>query len=193
MLKGAGEILPSDLESRMARCQVEQEIFELQLIAVEPASATLVLPTGELLIVRPPRWAAGEQSPPEFRWKFLIKDLGILARLSMGLTGYTQPWVTTRLVHEGEYLPMHLPVVALCPKADWYMTANLYCTFCGWGLRNHCGRLGAFKACWFCKDQPANHHGACCPHNPASKEWNGMPHWKRHRKNMISFLRTLPF
>ena len=172
---------------------MEQEIFELQLVSIEPSWAVLVTPKGDFLTVEPPRWAAGEQCPPEFGWRYLIKDLGIQARIMMGLPGYTQPWMTTRLVHEGVYLPMHLPLVALCPKADWCRTSKVYCNFCGWGLRNHRGKLGAFKACWFCKDQPANHHGACCPHNPASKEWNGMPHWQRHQKNIRSFLRTLPF
>ena len=173
--------------------QIEQEVFELQLITVEPTWAVLVTPKGEVLTIEPPCWGAGKQCPPEFSWRFLIKDLGILARLHMGLSGYTEPWRTTRVVHEGEYMPMHLPVAALCPKADWCRAARLYCTFCGLGLRNNRGKLGAFKVCWFCKDQPTTHHGACCPHNPVSKEWNGMPHWQQHRKNIRSFLRTLPF
>ena len=177
----------------MAHCKIEQEIFELQLITIEPTRADLVTPKGEFVRIEPPRWGAGEQCPQEFCWSFLIKDLGIQARLSIGLSGYTRTWETTRVVHKGKYMPMHLPVAALCPKADWCRTANLYCTFCGLGLRNNSGKLGAFKACWFCKDEPTTNHGACCPHNPASREWNGMPHWQQHQRNIRSFLRTLPF
>ena len=177
----------------MERHLIEQEIFELQLITVEPAFVVVVTPNRDFLTIYAPRGGAEEMGSLEFDWRFLIKDLGIRARLHMGLPGYTETCRTTRVVHEGEYMPMHLPVVALCPTARWYRTARCYCTFCGWGLRDSRGKLGAFKVCWFCKDQPANHHGACCPHNPASKEWNGMPQWQRHQKNIRSFLRTLPF
>ena len=171
----------------------EQEVFELQLITVEPTFAVLVTPRGEHLTISASEGDTGEMGFEEFHWQFLIKDLGIRARLHMGLPGYTEPWKTTRVVHEGEYMPMHLPVAALCPEASWYRTARHYCTFCCYGLRNSSGKLGAFKVCWFCKDRPTTHHGACCPHNPASREWNGTPHWQKHRKNMRKFLSTLPF
>ena len=152
----------------MVSHQMEQEVFELQLITIEPTRLVVVAPAGEHVTVRPPPVDPWEQCFPEFSSRFLIKDLGIQARLLMGLPGYTQPWQTTRVVHEGEYLPMHLPVAAMCPGAAWYRTANLYCTFCARGLRNSKGKLGAFRDCWFCKDSPATHHGACCPRNPSA-------------------------
>ena len=129
----------------MAGHSIEQEIFELQLITVEPAFVVVVTPTRESLTIHAPSGGAEETGSVEFDWRFLIKDLGIRARLRMGLAGYTEPYRTTRVVHEGEYMPMHMPVVALCPNAKWYRTANCYCTFCGWGLRNSSGKLGALE------------------------------------------------
>lgn len=116
--------------------------------------------------------------------------------------------------HQGRHLPMHQPVVTLCPRAEWHNTAHHFCTFCHYGLENKQGELGPFEGCWFCLDRPAWHHGHCCPHNSASREWNGIPHLRLYRssaqwepptwteqdpnphqdsREFRSWLRTLPF
>ena len=113
--------MPADLEAgiQMDRHSIDQEIFELQLITVEPTFVVVVTPNRDFITIH-----AEEIGFLEFDWRFLIKDLGIWARLYMGLPGYTEPYRTTRVVHEGDYMPMHLPVVALCPTARWYRTAR---------------------------------------------------------------------
>ena len=172
---------------------LDQVIWELQLETVETTKATVISPEGRRLTVAPPPGGSNEYGTSEFQPGYLVKDLGIDARLLLGLPGYTQPWRTTRIVHQGEYLPMHQPLIALCPDAAHYSAANLLCTFCRRGLWNKQGIAGAFKACWFCRDSPTLHHGACCPHNPMAREWNGVPHHRLHQTNMQSYIRTLPF
>ncbi len=172
---------------------LSQAVFELQLIQVEGTKAVLITPEGLRVTVTPPPGNAKQGGLPEFQSKFMIKDLGIQARLLMGLSGYTRTCQTTRIVHQGEYLPMHLPVIAICPRAAQYRDANQYCTFCWQDLRNRKGESGAFRECWFCLDSPSWHHGACCPHNPMAREWNGLPHRSVHQANMQRFIRTLPF
>ena len=172
---------------------LNQTVFELQLILVEPTQAVLITPAGSRIAVTPPPGNVKQGDSPEFQPGFVIKDLGILVRQRMGLSGYTRTSQTTRIVHQGEYLPMHLPVIAMCPRAPQYRNANRYCTFCWQDLRNKKGESGAFRKCWFCLDSPSWHHGACCPHNPAAREWNGTPHRSVHHANMQRFIRTLPF
>ena len=172
---------------------LEQVVWELQLETLEPTKATVISPEGRRLVVAPPPSGSNDYGTSEFQPGYLVKDLGIDARQLLGLPGYTQPWRTTRIVHQGEYLPMHQPLIALCPDAAHYSAANLLCTFCKRGLWNKQGIAGAFKACWFCRDSPSLHHGACCPHNPMAREWNGVPHHRLHQANMQNFIRTLPF
>ena len=153
-----------------------QQICELQIISLDAKSIVLVTPRGRQVVVRAPPGYPNRRDHQEFQWNYTVKDLGIQARLALGLEGYTPIWQTTRIRFQGAHLPMHRPVATLCPQAEWYYTANHYCTFCHFGLRNLRGRLGPFRECWFCQDSPTWHHGHCCPHNPAAREWNGVPH-----------------
>ena len=172
----------------------EQSIFELQLIEVKATGATLIDPSGKQVIVLPPDVDFSYHETAEFQRHYLVKDLGIQARILLGLQGYTKPWESTRIVFEpGEYLPMHLPVVALCPDSTFFHKSLSECTFCQSSLRNRRGFVGPFRECWFCMDSPSTHHGACCPHNPLAQEWNGAPHLQQHRANMVDLIRTLPF
>ena len=175
-----------------------QEVCELRIISWDANRIVLSTPSGRQVVVNAPpghpRWRALQ----EFQWNYTVKDLGIDARIRAGLDGYTPIWQTTRIWHQGIHLPMHQPVVTLCPRAEWHNTANHYCTFCHYGLENKSGRLGPFAKCWFCLDTPAWHHGHCCPHNPSAREWNGAPHRLQYQKwnycrGFQDWLRTLPF
>ena len=175
-----------------------QQVCELRIIRWDANRMVLNTPSGRQVVVNAPpghpRWRAF----PEFQWSYTVKDLGIHARIITGLDGYTPIWQTTRIWHQGTHLPMHQPVVTLCPRAEWYNTANHYCTFCHYGLENKRGKLGPFEKCWFCLDRPAWHHGHCCPHNPLAREWNGAPHLLQYQKwnycrGFKDWLRTLPF
>ena len=170
-----------------------QQICELHVTLLNANKVILVTAGGRRVVVDAPPGSSRDGELSEFQAKFTVKDLGIQARISMGLAGYTPIWQTTRIVHQGEYLPMHQPVVTLCPGAKWNKVASHYCTFCHSSLRNRQGRLGPFESCWFCMDSPTWHHGHCCPHNPESREWNGTPHHYQYDGGLRSFLRTLPF
>ena len=172
---------------------LDQEIFEVQLLTVELDRAEIVSPQRKHLVVMCPLELLRGRSKPTFQRNFLIKDLGIQARQLMGLPGYTQTWQTTRVVHQGEYMPMHLPLLALCPGSHLYKTVREHCTFCEHQLVNRKGEIGAFQYCWFCSDSPATHHGACCPHNPSAPTWNGIPHRQQHERHIMKYLSTLPF
>ena len=172
---------------------LDQEIFELQLLTVELDRAEVVSPQRTHLVVMCPPGHQQGRRKPIFQRDFLIKDLGIQARQLMGLPGYTQTWQTTRLVHQGEYMPMHLPLLALCPDSHLRKTVMEHCAFCELQLVNRKGGIGAFQYCWFCSDSPATHHGACCPHNPSALTWNGIPHRQQHERHIMKYLSTLPF
>ena len=170
-----------------------QQICELQVILLNANRVILVTPSGRQVVVEAPQGCPRERTLHEFQVKFTVKDLGIHARILMGLAGYTPIWQTMRIVHQGNYLPMHRPVVTLSPRAEWHEVASHYCTFCYYSLQNKHGRLGPFEECWFCLDSPTWHHGYCCPHNPESSEWNGIPHRHQYNRGLRNFLRTLPF
>ena len=158
-----------------------QQVWELRIVAWNAARIILTTPEGRQVTVSAPQGHPRVRVLYEFQWQFLVKDLGIHARCAMGLEPYTPVGKTTRIIHAGRYLPMHQPVVTLCPHAGWYNTAQHYCTFCLCSLQNKRGSLGPFQGCWFCLDSPAWHHGGCCPHNPLSTQWNGPPHLLRHQ------------
>ena len=170
-----------------------QQLYELNIQAWNPARITIATSTGFQVNVQAPPGDIEIRRLFEFQRRFLVKDLGIHARLLLGKEGYTPTWQTTRIRHHGNYLPMHQPVATLCPSAECYHEAMYYCTFCRGELRNRHGAVGPFEWCWFCLDSPTWHHGACCPHNPMAVEWNGMPHRLIHQANYRSFLRTLPW
>ena len=172
---------------------MDQTIFELQLHLVETTRAVIITPDGTRVTVRPPRGETTAMVKPQFPLTYTVKDLGISARSCMGLPGYTRPHQTTRIKYQGKYLPMHMPVTALCLGTLQCKIARDSCTFCTQKLRNKNGKAAPFRDCWFCLDSPAMHHGACCPHNPAAKEWNGTPHQVQHQMNWHRFIRTLPF
>ena len=159
-----------------------QQVCELQIVAWNAARIILVTPQGRQVTVRAPPGHPRFRVLFEFQWQFLVKDLGLQARCELGLEAYTPTWETTRIKHEGRYLPMHRPVATLCPHSSWYNAALNYCTFCLCSLQNKKGDLGPFQGCWFCLDSPAWHHGGCCPHNPQSPNWNGPPHLVLHQR-----------
>ena len=170
-----------------------QQIFGLEVFQLNPNRAVLCSPSGRLVIVDAPPGCPGESIIQEFQAKFTAKDLGIQARVLMGLAGYTPIWQTTRILYQGDHLPMHQPVATLCPGAAWNRVAGSQCTFCYSVLCNRQGWVGPFENCWYCMDSPTWHHGICCPHNPRSIEWNGTPHHQQYYRGLRSFLRTLPF
>ena len=191
-----------------------QQVCELRIILWDAYRIILVTPSGRQVVVEAPPGHPTRRVFQEFQWSYTVKDLGIHARILMGVEGYTPLRQTTRIWHQGRPLPMHQPVVTLCPRAEWHNTAHHFCTFCHYGLENKQGELGPFEGCWFCLDRPAWHHGHCCPHNSASREWNGIPHLRLYRssaqwepptwteqdpnphqdsREFRSWLRTLPF
>ena len=104
-----------------------QEVGELRIISWDANRIVLTIRGRQVVVNAPPghpRWRALQ----EFQWNYTVKDLGIDARIRAGLDGYTPIWQTTRIWHQGTHLPMHQPVVALCPRAEWHNAANHYCT-----------------------------------------------------------------
>ena len=191
--RASGMGTPWNVDTPRNRGGLEQEVFELQLLAVELDRAKIVCPRGTHLEVMCPLGLFQTRSKPAFQRNFLIKDLGIQARQLLGLPGYTQTWQTTRVLHQGGYLPMHLPLLALCPSSHLYNQVKEHCAFCEGQLVNRRGEVGAFQYCWFCGDSPATHHGACCPHNPEALAWNGTPHRQQHSRHVRNYLNSLPF
>ena len=167
-----------------------QQIFELRIVAWNTARIILVTPQGRQVTVRAPPGHPMLRVLFEFQWQFMVKDLGLQARSELGLEAYTPTWETTRIKHEGKYLPMHRPVATLCPHSSWYNAAQHYCTFCLCSLQNKRGDLGPFQGCRFCLDSPSWHHGGCCPHNPQSPNWNGPPHLVLHQWDYANMANT---
>ena len=170
-----------------------QQIYEFEVLQLNPIEAVLRSPCGKLVVVWAPQGCLGASMLQEFQAKFTAKDLGIQARVLMVLAGYTPIWQTTRILYQGDYLPMHQPVPPLCPGAAWNRVASSQCKFCYSVLCNRQGWVGPFENCWYCMDSPTWHHGLCCPHNPSSREWNGTPHQQQYDRGLRSFLRTLAF
>ena len=119
-----------------------------------------------------------------------VKDLGKLARKEMGLDPTTPLHISTRIIYNGEVLPMHRPLSTLLDKdSTYYHMAQICCHFCRGPLRgNRRGgdpliTAGPYAHCFFCQDSPAWHHGACCPHNEAAPYCDGMPHTSRYRRH----------
>ena len=186
-------VTPWTVDAYNRREGLEQEVFELQLLSVQLDRARVVCPRGTCLEVLCPPGPLQLRSKQVFQRKFLIKDLGIQARQILGLPGYTQTWQTTRVLHQGVNLPMHLPLLALCPRYYDHEQLKESCTFCECQLVNRGGKVGPYQYCWFCGDSPATHHGACCPHNPEALAWNGTPHRQQHFRHVRNFLNSLPF
>ena len=159
-----------------------QQVFELEMAFLDECRVILVTPKGRQVTVDAPLGSDRNRERQEFQAKYTIKDLAIHARLLMGLEGYTPIRQTMRIVHEGRYLPMHQPLVTLCPLARWHRIADTHCTFCHSQLQNKDGELGPYAHCRFCLDGPTWHHGYCCPHNPKSRQWNGTPHLLRYNR-----------
>ena len=154
-----------------------QEVYELRLLHVDEHHAVIAPLHGQHLIVRAPACCHPINGIPAFPEGYLVKSLGIDARILLGLPGYTPTWQTTRISFQGKYLPMHQPLRTLYrrnPRED------ARCLFCGEDLRHRNGWTGPFAHCWFCLDRPSWHHGRCCPHNSEAREWNGLPHRIQH-------------
>ena len=124
-----------------------QQTCELEIILLNANRVILVTPSGRRVVVEAPPGRPRERTLHEFQVNFTVKDLGVHARILMGLAGYTPIWQTMRIVHQGHYLPMHQPVVTLYPSAKWYKVASHYCTFCYYSLQNKHRRLGPFEEC----------------------------------------------
>ena len=185
-----------------------QQIFLLELVDIDETHARLSALDGkevrvalrfqmqDLCILMDPVLDS-EQSPyPGVALH--VKDLGKLARKEMGLPPSTPLFMSTRVVYEGNVLPMHRPLATLLASdSPFYHMAQRCCHFCRRPLRgNRRGgeplvTAGPYNQCLFCEDTPAWHHGACCPHNEAAPYCQGMPHASRYRRHWRSHLATL--
>ena len=117
-----------------------------------------------------------------------VQQLGYAARAAVGLPAKTPLHITTRVVWNTRVLPRYQPVISiLC--ADNTMTAHTsrvpggrtgdfwyQCYFCGDSFRYEDVYAGPFRNCLFCGDEPAWHHGWCCPCNPESSTNKGFSH-----------------
>ena len=172
--------------------ELQQQTFELELLYLSRYRARVGTPLGTVLeILAPP--GSDSLGTGIFRQNYTVKDLGIQVRTQMGLPGYTQTHQTTRVMHQGQELPMHRPIASLDEDNPFWHETMHWCIFCHKELLNKANQRGPFRSCWFCQDAPSWHHGHCCPHNPCSRNWNGKPHKVQHQMNIRSFLKSLPF
>ena len=171
---------------------MNQKAFKLELLHLSRHTAMVGTPQGTVLeILAPP--GSERLGAAIFQRNYTIKDLGIQARTQMGLPGYTQAHQSTRVMHQGQELPMHRPVASLDEDNPFWHETMHWCIFCRRELLNKTNQRGPFRSCWFCHDAPSWHHGDCCPHNSSSRNWNGKPHRVQHQMNIRSFLKSLPF
>ena len=117
-----------------------------------------------------------------------VKDLGMTARLLMGLPPRTPLGVTTRVMAENEVLSMWRPIITLirAPSdqvVSLHYLANITCHFCHATMnpvRDEPLTEGPFRWCFFCEDYPAWHHGSCCPYNWTSAYCRGASHKEKY-------------
>ena len=117
-----------------------------------------------------------------------VKDLGMTARLLMGLPPRTPLGVTTRVMAENEVLSMWRPIITLirAPSdqvVSLHYLANITCHFCHATMnpvRDEPLTEGPFRWCFFCEDYPAWHHGRCCPYNWTSAYCRGASHKEKY-------------
>ena len=117
-----------------------------------------------------------------------VMDLGMTARLLMGLSPRTPLGVTTRVMAEDKVLSMWRPIITLIhtPSAHFvslHHLANITCHFCRATMnpvKDEPFTEGPFRWCFFCEDYPAWHHGRCCPYNWTSAYCRGTSHKERY-------------
>ena len=167
-----------------------QDFFILTLLHIDERKAELSTLDGntvEVLLAFGTRISGRANSAEPYRRTYpgdrlTVKALGIAARRELGLRPRTLLHMTTRILWQNTVLPMHRPVATFLSKhTKAYQKACNECHFCRDTLRK--GREneedGPFPSCFFCKDSPAWHHGACCPHNPLSRYYHGRTHKER--------------
>ena len=130
--------------------------------------------------------------PPYPACALHVKDLGRLARGTLGMNPTTPLYLTTRITYHGNVLPMHRPLATLLDSSSaHHQRAHQFCHFCGESMRgciqegSATRARGPYEECWFCLDQPSWHHGRCCPHNPESEFCDGTPHHERYRRQWL--------
>ena len=176
-----------------------QEGFLLELTSIDETQATLNMLDGKEVSIRL-RFQLDDlidpalelHQPPYPGCALHVKDLGRIARQELGMSPVTPLHISTRVIHLGEVLPMHKPLAMLLdPTTPYYAMAQRCCHFCRSPLRgNRRGgaplvSAGPYDDCFFCKDAPAWHHGACCPHNATSPHCNGPTHLGRYRTQWL--------
>ena len=186
-----------------------QEVFVINLLRITHWGAVVATLQGQeaeipLTFIGNSRILDGLTSPQEPHNGLLmtVKDFGRIARQTLGLDPVTPLQVTTRVVYENQVLPMHRPMSTLL-EADTALLrqAAQCCHFCRKPLHLH-SRAGASASldsgprqhCLYCLDEPAWHHGDCCPCNPVSVYCDGKPHFERYRSSWFRYhnLRDIP-
>ena len=134
-----------------------------------------------------------------------VKDLGMTARLLLGRSPRTPLEITTRVIANDKVLPMWRPLATLIHAPSVHTVpsvslANSRCHFCRTimsPVKDEPFIEGPFQWCFFCGDEPAWHHGWCCPYNWTSEYCKGASHkeryenaWLCHAKGMKCLVGT---
>ena len=118
---------------------------------------------------------------------WVAKDLGKWARRNLGMHGRTDPGEFTQIVWKDQVLGLNQPLALLLEEGqEGKERALRNCTFCFQPLREESYtsspypmQPAPFPNCYFCEDEPAWHHGWCCPQNAASSMYRGPTHADR--------------
>ena len=179
-----------------------QEVFVINLLSITHEGAVVTTLQGQeaqipLTFAGNSRVLDGLASPREPHNGLLMtaKDFGRIARQMLGFEPVTPLHLTTRVVYDDQVLPMHRPMSTLL-EADTSILRQsaMCCHFCRKPLQlnSRAGAsasldLGPRKYCFYCLDEPAWHHGDCCPSNPVSVYCDGKPHVERYRSSWFRY------
>ena len=117
-----------------------------------------------------------------------MKHLGITVRERLGLPGRTSLDVSVRILFDQQVLGIHRPLATLMEAgSDERCWADNHCQFCEFPLRPRQGPgvdRGPLTYCYFCENAPVWHHGWCCPENPSTRNYMGVPHRLRYAQQV---------
>ncbi len=167
-----------------------QKCFVITLVTIGLKQAELTLMDGTEVIIH---FKAGKETStvkrPLVSLDITVQTLGKACRLAAGLPPRTPPDVTVRITWQGKVLPQFQPLRTLLPPdlveymhevRGGTLPRRHICSFCKEPLWEHSSEACPFANCFFCGDEPAYHHGWCCPHNRDSLLYEGPSHYQQY-------------